>query len=201
MRRPFAQRAFTIIELIVVVAIAAVVLSLAAPSFKDMIVMQRLRGTHDQIVTDLQFARAEAARLGIPVNFHVKPAAAGVGACYSIFADTTRRVQDWTDPCDCRAAPGSRCTTAVTTEIKTVQLDPAHGIQLLPGASGDRVGYDPVTGGTMMLILDIPGFVPRPFEIESHVDGPRTIHTTVDLSGRPTTCAPAGSTIRLPACS
>ena len=200
MRRQIGQRAFTIIELIVVVAIAAVVLSLAAPSFKDMIDMQRLRGTHDQLVTDLQFARSEAARLGIPVNMHVQPGNSTVGACYTIFSDTTLLKQSWTAPCDCRAAPGSRCSTAVTSEIKTVQLNPAHRIQFQHGPADARVGYSPITGGIIVETSDKRIIDPVPFIVSSHLDTARTLRTIVELSGRPSTCAPTGSNIRLPAC-
>ena len=199
-RKIRSQRAFTVIELIVVVAIAVVVLSLAAPSFKDMIDMQRLRGTHDQIVTDLQFARAESARLGVPVHFYVKQASLSAAACYIIFSDSTRRVQDWGTPCDCHAAAGSRCTTAVTAEIRTVQMQETNRIALISGASGARVAYDPVTGGIMMPVLDEEGAVPLPFVVDSHMDTPRTLRAVVELSGRPATCAPSGSTIRVAAC-
>ena len=46
-----AQRAFTLIEMLVVIVIAGVVLALVAPSFREMILMKRLSGINSQLVT------------------------------------------------------------------------------------------------------------------------------------------------------
>ncbi|MBL0296209.1 MAG: hypothetical protein IPQ21_03190 [Betaproteobacteria bacterium] len=57
-------RPLTLVELMVVVAVVAIVLTLAAPSFRDFILLQRLKGINAQLVTDLQFARSEAVARG-----------------------------------------------------------------------------------------------------------------------------------------
>ena len=78
-----ASPGFTLIELMVVVAIAGVLLLLVAPSFQDMIVMQRLRGVNAQLITDMQFARSEAVSRGryARVNFGND----GDQTCYVIY--------------------------------------------------------------------------------------------------------------------
>ena len=48
------------IELMVVVALVAIVLSLAAPSFKTFLMKKRVEGAMSELSTDLQFARSEA---------------------------------------------------------------------------------------------------------------------------------------------
>ena len=58
------RRGFTLVELLIVVAVVAIILVVAAPSFRDMILMQRLRSITAQLVTDLQFARNEAVSRG-----------------------------------------------------------------------------------------------------------------------------------------
>ena len=58
------QRGFTLIELMVVVAVLGTLVMLVAPSFRDMILMQRLRGINAQVTTDMQFARSEAVSRG-----------------------------------------------------------------------------------------------------------------------------------------
>jgi type II secretory pathway pseudopilin PulG len=68
----------------VVVVVASVVLMLAAPSFRNMIEMQRLRAAKSQLVTDMQFARSEATARNqfLRVAFRHTD---GVMTCYSLY--------------------------------------------------------------------------------------------------------------------
>lgn len=54
------QRGFTLVELLVVVALLAIVAALAAPSFTDQLARRRLEGVSTDLSTDLQFARTQA---------------------------------------------------------------------------------------------------------------------------------------------
>ena len=58
------QRGFTLIELMVTVAIAAIVLTLGVPSFRDLIQNNRVASTVNGLVTALQLARSEAIKRG-----------------------------------------------------------------------------------------------------------------------------------------
>jgi type IV fimbrial biogenesis protein FimT len=55
-------RGFTLIEMMIVLAIAAVLLTIAAPSFSDFIVTQRVRNASYELFADLSFARSEALK-------------------------------------------------------------------------------------------------------------------------------------------
>lgn len=57
-------RGFTLIELMVTVAVLAVMASLAAPSFRELLAAQRVRATGYNIVGDLVLARSEAVKRG-----------------------------------------------------------------------------------------------------------------------------------------
>ena len=59
---------FTLIELMVTVAIVAVVASLAAPSFREMLAVQRVRSAAYSIISDLTLARSEAIKRGLDVT-------------------------------------------------------------------------------------------------------------------------------------
>jgi type IV fimbrial biogenesis protein FimT len=56
------KRGFTLIELIVVIAILAVVAALGGPSFRDFIATQRIRNAASDLLADMMLARSEALR-------------------------------------------------------------------------------------------------------------------------------------------
>lgn len=53
-------RGFTLIELVITVAVVAVLATLAAPSFREFIATQRIRNTSFDLMTALTLARSEA---------------------------------------------------------------------------------------------------------------------------------------------
>lgn len=55
-----SNKGFTLLELMVVIAIVAIMISIATPSFRAQIEASRLRADTDNIVTALQLARSEA---------------------------------------------------------------------------------------------------------------------------------------------
>jgi type IV fimbrial biogenesis protein FimT len=55
-----SNKGFTLLELMVVIAIVAIMISIATPSFRAQIEASRLRADTDNVVTALQFARSEA---------------------------------------------------------------------------------------------------------------------------------------------
>ncbi|MDR2259919.1 MAG: GspH/FimT family pseudopilin [Azoarcus sp.] len=61
-RRNAPPHGFTLIELLIVIAITAILSSIAAPSFYNMIRNMALTGAATELVSGLQFARAEALR-------------------------------------------------------------------------------------------------------------------------------------------
>ncbi|HTD02245.1 GspH/FimT family pseudopilin [Undibacterium sp.] len=62
------QRGVTFLEVIVVVAITGMLLMLAGPSFTGSTQRFRTLGRANELVRDLQFARAEAIKQGVPVT-------------------------------------------------------------------------------------------------------------------------------------
>lgn len=67
----------TLIELMVTVAVLAVGLSLAAPSFTQQIGNYRLRAASESIINGLNYARAEAVRRNSPVSFALNASGSG----------------------------------------------------------------------------------------------------------------------------
>lgn len=76
------QRGFTLIELMVVVAIAAILASLAAPAFKSIVASQRVRTAALEFSTALTLARSEAIKRN--GNVQLNAAAGGWAAGWTV---------------------------------------------------------------------------------------------------------------------
>lgn len=64
-------RGFSLVELLVTIAIAAVLLSLGLGSVTSMIASSRTRGAAESVLSGLQMARAEAIQRNTPIRFQL----------------------------------------------------------------------------------------------------------------------------------
>ena len=191
------------IELMVVVAVIAILAMIAAPSFKDFMQVQRLKGVNAQLVTDMQFARSEAVSRSskLWVNF---------GANLSMTCYTLYTVVETTTPnnkfgstvrCDCLAGPGAACTGKLgATEVRTVQLAASSAVKVKPAVAGSYFAFDPVTGGIFFPPSDLEGPPPTKFAINALIDAQRTFRTTIELTGRPSVCGDNSPGLGVPVC-
>ena len=186
---------FTLIELMVAVAVMALLVSLAGPSFRDMILTQRLRGVESQVVTDMQLARAEAALRGkyMIVKFSQDTAQ----TCYSVYYATTDDGLSNSGQCDCTHGVGTTCTNnsgapiADLVEIKTVTVPRSSGVELhWPGddSSALTFAFDFVTGGLLTDVTDLNLLPLALVTIHTRVDDTRQLTTLLSQAGRPRTC-------------
>ena len=72
--RNIRQAGFTLIELFIVVAVAAVLTTVAVPSFEDFMVNQRLKRVSQTLMLDVIYARSEAIKLNTPVYVYPRDA-------------------------------------------------------------------------------------------------------------------------------
>lgn len=210
---PHAADGFTLVELIVVVAVVAVILLMAAPSFRDMVETRRLIGTSDQLITDVQFARTEATSRQEFTGITFRRTN-GIKTCYTVH--TCGTVATSTCACNCLLAEGSRCVAPIR-EVRTVELATSSGVAVLP-VVGDgttptpegspiSVIFDPATGGisTLMPIFITLG-TPTPnqdfwFKVAKTRSGSfASVRTIINRAGRPSSCAQGGDVSGLRRC-
>ena len=190
-----SARGFTLVELMVTIAVVAVLATLAAPSFYDFILVQRLKGINAQLVTDMQFARSEAGSRGVDVQVIFRPTGDGAMGCYSIYTDDSENPRE---KCDCTQPPATRCTQASTREIRTVQIPASLGVSLsLPYARD--ISFRAITGG-IVIGPSAASATPNGFMVETSIDANRKLHTDIGMSGRPSVCSPAGAVTGFTAC-
>ncbi|PXX89401.1 pilus assembly protein [Marinobacter vulgaris] len=82
-----ALRGFTLIELMVVVAVLAIVATVAVPSFRQVIENNRLATESNRLFSAMSFARSEAVRVGDDVSLSARTGGFDAGWCVHLGAD------------------------------------------------------------------------------------------------------------------
>ncbi len=177
MPRTSCLRGVTLVEMAVVMALAAIVVGLAAPGLRDTMDLRRLDGAATRLATDLQLVRTEAVARNQPVriSFHALPGA----NCWVVHTGLAAQ-------CDCSGDGPATCR-GDARQIKTVRLpaDERVGLQANMGS----IVFDPLHGtGTPTGTLRLTGR-----------DG-RAIHHVVNVMGRVRSCSPAGAVPGYRAC-
>lgn len=197
------RRAFTLIEMMVVITLLAIIAVLAAPSFTEMIGMQRLRGISDQLVTDIQFLRGEAVSRNQFMGFVARSVSAEPVACYTIFSSRTNPL----DPdsvvasdCNCANGVGSACTST-QRELRTVQIPRNLSIDLrFPPNQGGHMIASPINGGISIKPPNSALFTDLEFCVEVRRTPRGRLRTSISPGGRTSQCSPDGSVPGVPVC-
>lgn len=204
--RPRIKRAFTLIELMVVVAIMGILALLVAPGMSEMIGMQRLRAINDQLVTDMQALRAESVSRNQIMGFLARNQAGESMTCYSIISGTSNTLSLPNiggidkDQCNCTNAVGSVCA-GTQRELRTVQLPRDSNIQFMfhPDQRGFVV-MSPVAGEIVIADPNTAVFQDVEFCVEVRRSPRGRLRTTLGAAGRVSQCSPDGSVPGVPVC-
>ena len=77
------SRGLSLIELLITISVLSLLISLAAPGFRDAVARQRISSQVQQLHTSLILARSEAVKRGVPVTLCPRPE--GGATCLSDF--------------------------------------------------------------------------------------------------------------------
>jgi len=132
------QRGFTIIEVVIVVTLAAFLLAAVAPSVSTWMRNTRIRTAAESISTGLQQARNEAVRRNQTVGFYLVSVADGISMSDSCALSSTS--SGWVVAL---ASPAGKCATDLNTFVAVRPPgDTANGLNV---ASTDSAGGNATT--------------------------------------------------------
>ena len=145
-----SQAGFSLLELMLVLGIAAVLLLQVVPSVTHMFDLQRLRGAADSVMSQIYFARSEAITLKQPIQLSVDTSAWCVGVSNKV-------------SCSCAIADSTNtaaCTLPVGAGLKTSRLTddqfPGVTVSLTGFNGGSTASFGAVRGrsvpGTVRLL-------------------------------------------------
>lgn len=138
-------RGFTLIELMVTLAVLAILLAMAFPSFSAFMEKARLRGAADALVDQMALARVQAVRSDRAVQLNI------VGED-EVWCSGARQFQvsgtlglteaSGSQSCDCSDDP-TKCVVAGSTSV--VDSDSYAGVEM-QGGDGESFQFDRKTG-------------------------------------------------------
>ncbi len=169
------MRGFSLAELLATMAIVAIALGSAVPSFSELGARNRLRNVVERLRSDIQLARAESLRRDRDVILSFRSGNGGSAWCYGL---------SLTPGCDCRvgSGPGAcELDPGVSTAVSSGQ---SLGIRLtsLPFAVGD---------GNLVLSAVRPTLTAGSARFAS---ARNEAEVRVAAMGRVRLCSPAGET-------
>ncbi|MCB8745437.1 GspH/FimT family pseudopilin [Rhodoferax sp. U2-2l] len=134
-------KGFTIVELIIGIAILGILVALAAPSFTESIARRRLDGIANELSTDLQFTRAEAISKNTALTLVASATGYTVGSVKTVTIDSS-----------CSLSSGETLPLSVTFE-------PTRGMSTAANLVFIGVACSPQTTSTLRVNISTMGVI------------------------------------------
>lgn len=179
-----SARGLSLIEVLVSIALVALVATLAGPDLRDWLWRQRLANAAQAVLGDLQLARSEAIQGARNVILRFggdESAVAGSGRCYVLHTGTV-------GGCDCHvdAPPTCRADAQAIKQVRWVR---------------ERGQAEVTANVPSMLFSGRQGTVSVSGTIDVRLTGIGSVHHIVSITGRVRSCTPDGALNRLPRCA
>lgn len=177
MRTAVEHRGLTLVELLVCVAVTAILLSIAVPNMQAFLARRHLEGLSAQFVADLQYARTAAVARGERLRLRFQTIDSG--SCYVLHSSAG-------ESCTCMAGQPPQCSGN------------AEALRLVYLPTIDR---NTVRANVASMLIDPrQGTVTPTGSIDIASSDGTTLRHVVNILGRVRLCAPATRISNVPAC-
>lgn len=174
---PAAAPGFTLLELVIALAVTVILLAMAVPSLGARAARQRLVAAGRDLAADLVLARHESAQRGRPVHLVFHP---GVPWCWAVAL---------AEASDCAAAP---------LDGRPAPTDPL----LLRAVQGrDRPGIELLDAAPFIVDLRAGAVQPSLGHAEFRAASGEVLRVTMSPIGRASVCATSGTLPGVPHCA
>lgn len=175
-----SSRGFTLIELMVTIAVLAILLTLAAPSFNDFFQRYRLRGAADDVATLMAVSRSEA----VARNRDVAIVFSGTGTAWCVGGAAAAEPAAPGVRVD--AVPSCSCSGDCTIGGKVMESQGANYRGVTMGAAPATFVFDRLNGSVQPLNAATVTTFQSP-------NGKYSLSVRVSPLGRGRLCVPSGS--------
>lgn len=167
------------------IAVLAILVAIATPSFSDFFDKYRLRGAADDVVSVISSARAEAVKTGrdVRVDFGGTSAAWCVAASPAAVPAAGAPIGD---PVDCDCAAGT-CSPMGDGEVLSVALNAHPKVTAAAATVAENFAFDARLGLVIPLDNHSATF--------TSPSGKYTLQVAVTPLGQPNLCVPAGKPV------
>lgn len=182
--RPF-ETGFTLVELMIVVAIAAILLGVGVPSLKDWTSESKMRNRAESIQQGLSLAKSQAMARNWFASFTVTPDGGWTVACAPAKDDNANGVEDSGDCIFTRTVRGGDISQSAYTQA----VAPLSATTVTFGPMGTVVANRDAGPSASLQRVD---FTPS--------SGPRSVRVQVNAGGQVKLCEPSAAAASPKAC-
>lgn len=179
------ESGFTLVELMVTLAVLAIILAAAVPSFADFFDKYRLRGAVDDVVSVISDARAESVKIGRDVRVDF----AGTTSAWCVAANPAAAPSGGAaigSPADCDCSAGT-CGAMPDGSVLAVPVGGHAGITASAATVAEAFNFDSRLGLISPLAAHSATF--------TSPSGKYSLAVTVNPLGQASVCVPTGKPV------